>query len=269
MKNMMKTIKWFSAGVLVVGACVSCSVANEQAASIDADGWRPLFNGKNLEGWRAKFVGQRIDNNLLDTFRVIDGKLVVDYENWENFNGRFGHLFYNEAFSHYILRAEYRFIGQQIKTEKPYHWAKRNNGLMIHSQAPETMTVDQKFPVSIEVQLLGGLGSEARTTANICTPDTHVVIQEKLVTKHCINSSSKTFHGDQWVTVEVEVHGSEKIIHRVNGDVVFEYAQPQYDQKKAKSFIAKSGSPDLNKGYIAIQAETAPIEFRKIEIKPL
>lgn len=231
-------------------------------------GWIDMFNGKDLSNWKVKFADEHVGENYLNTFQVKNGNLVVSYDNYEQFDDKFGHLFFEQPFSHYTLQATYRFVGEQVKGGAG--WAMRNNGFMIHAQSPESMTYEQKFPTSIEVQLLGGLDNGERSTANICTPDTHVVIDGALVTDHCINSSSKTYNGDQWVNVEIEVHGDEKIIHRVNGEVVFTYSKPQYDTKLAQSFIASNkGSVALNKGYIAIQAETAPVEFKSIRIKPL
>ncbi|MCY4182995.1 MAG: DUF1080 domain-containing protein, partial [Gammaproteobacteria bacterium] len=166
--------------------------------------WVSLFNGENLEGWTPKFVGFPAGVNHLDTFRVEDGLLTVSYDNWAGFNGEFGHLFHERSFSHYRLRVEYRFVGGQVSDAPQWGWAFRNNGMMLHSQTPESMTLDQEFPVSIEAQLLGGYGgdsAEPRPTANVCTPGTHFRLQGELITEHCTYSTSGTYHGDQWVTL--------------------------------------------------------------------
>ena len=167
----------------------------------------------------------------------------------------------------FIKRVEYRFVGDQAKDGPG--WAFRNSGVMIHGQTPETMTKDQKFPVSIEVQLLGGKGEGERTTANLCTPGTHVVMDDKLLTRHCTNSKSKTFHGDQWVTVEIEVHGNEVIRHRVNGDTVLEYTKPQLDEKDPDAQPLLKQGVMLDRGTISLQSESHPVEFRKVSIKKL
>ena len=165
--------------------------------------WTALFNGRDLDGWTPKIRGYELGDNFGNTFRVEDGVLKVVYDQYEKFDDRFGHLFYKQPFSHYRLRVEYRFVGEQVPGGAG--WALRNSGIMIHGQSPESMAKDQSFPVSIEVQLLGGTGRGVRPTANLCTPGTHVVMDGKLWTPHCTNSSSKTYHGDQWVTVELEV----------------------------------------------------------------
>ena len=146
--------------------------------------------------------------NFGDTFRVENGVLQVVYDKYDSFGGHFGHLFYKTPFSHYVVAVEYRFVGEQVKDGPD--WGFRNNGVMIHGQPVETMGKDQDFPISIEAQLLGGRGDGTpRSTANLCTPGTNVVMNGQLETRHCIDSSSKTFDGDQWVRVEVEVHGGD------------------------------------------------------------
>ncbi|HTN73922.1 MAG TPA: DUF1080 domain-containing protein [Pirellulaceae bacterium] len=231
--------------------------------------WIPLFNGKNLDGWTPKIKGHALGENFGNTFRVEDGLLKVGYDKYTNFDGQFGHLFYKEPFSNYRLRLEYRFVGEQAKGGPG--WAFRNSGVMIHGEKPETMEKDQEFPASIEVQLLGGNGKQARTTSNLCTPGTNVVMDGKLITQHCINSKSKTHHGDEWVIAELEVHGSKVIKHWLDGEVVLEYNEPQLDDRDAhsKELLKTVGEKLLSGGTISLQSESHPIEFRKVEILPL
>lgn len=235
------------------------------------DEWIQLFNGRDLDNWVIKFTGHDLGENYKNTFRVEDGLLTVSYENWERWNGQFGHIFYDRPFSHYILRVEYRFVGDQV--DGGPGWAYRNNGLMLHSQDPRTMARDQEFPVSAETQLLGGNGTDERTTLNLCTPGTNVVMDEELITQHCINSTSKTYHGDQWVEVEIEVRGSHVIRHKIDGEVVFEYGKPQLDPEDPDGQrLIKARNTDnllIDEGYISLQAETHPTQFRKIEVKVL
>ena len=228
-------------------------------------GWKSLFNGKDLDGWTVKLAGHDLGDNYGNTFRAEDGILKVCYDEYEKFDGKFGHLFYKTMFSHYILRLEYRFVGEQ--TPGGPGWAFRNSGAMLHCQAPESMAKDQNFPVCIEVQLLGGDGTHERSTANLCTPGTHVMMDDKLIKQHCINSSSKTYHGDQWVTTIVEVHGGESVKHIIDDHVVLEYKIPQLDDNDpdAKKLM-KNGHNFLTQGYISLQAESHPVEFRNIEI---
>ena len=236
----------------------------------DAKAWIQLFNGRDLDGWLIKFAHHELGENLHDTFRVANRQLQVRYDKWTAFDGEFGHIFYHEPFSYYLLAAEYRFVGEQLPAAaKGYTWAVRNNGLMFHAPHPKTMLKDQDFPISLEVQLLGGMSTgKPRSTANLCTPGTHVVIGTRLITAHCTNSSSKTYDGDQWVRVEALVHGGEMIRHVVDGQTVLEYSKPQIGGGAANPTdpAVKVDGTMLTGGYIALQAETAPIDFRKVEL---
>ena len=245
---------------------------NSHAIAADADSgkWIQLFNGKNLDGWTPKIRYSECGENYGNTFRVEDGLMKVRYDGggYDEFGERFGHLFYKDSFSHYIIRVEYRFVGDQCPGGPG--WATRNSGIMVHGQSPESMAKDQPFPASIEVQLLGGDGQKDRTTGNLCTPGTHVVMDGKLVKRHCIQSSSKTFHGDQWVTAEVEIRGDKVIRHKINGEVVLEYDAPQLDEKDvlSKGLTDKPGVL-LKSGTISLQSESHPCDFRKVEIMVL
>jgi hypothetical protein len=225
--------------------CLGSAVQRSQADDKPADGeWIQLFNGKNLDGWTPKIRGYVAGENFGNTFRVEDGILKVRYDQYGEFNERFGHLFFKEPFSHYILRIEYRFIGEQCKGGPS--WAIRNSGAMIHGEPVETVSKDQDFPASIEVQLLGGAEKGERTTANLCTPGTNVVMGGKLITQHCTNAKTQTYRGDQWVT------------------------EPQFDERDAhgKELAAKFGRM-ISGGTISLQSESHPVEFRKVELKKL
>ena len=251
--------------LFLVSAFCGCAVDNGNAG---AGGWISLFNGENLDGWKVKITGYELGDNYGNTFRVEDGVLKVSYDQYDKFDGKFGHLFYEEKFSRYRMRLEYRFVRDQSPGGPG--WAFRNSGIMIHGQSPESMRKDQDFPVSIEVQLLGGNGKDKRSTGNLCTPGTHVVMDDELVTRHCTSSRSETYHGDQWVTMEIEVHGDSVIKHTINGQVVLEYERPQLDEKDpdAQKLIVNDNKI-LHEGSISLQAESHPVEFRKVEILPL
>ena len=249
-------------------AASSESAAVEAHEHVAPSEWIQLFNGEDLTGWIPKIAGHEAGVNWGDTFRVVDGVIQVNYDGYEAFDRRFGHLFYETPFSNYVLRVEYRFIGDQV--EGGPGWAFRNSGVMIHGQDPATMAVDQEFPVSIEVQLLGGNGTEPRTTLNLCTPGTNVVMYDQLIRQHCNDSTSATYHGDQWVTVEIEVRGNEVVRHRVDGETVLEYHAPQLDDRdeNAQKLIV-DGNLMLSGGSISLQAESHPCEFRKVELRNL
>lgn len=261
MKRITQFSLTFLTSALMLTACNAKegeAAKKDEAKKMDSGEWIQLFNGKDLTGWTPKFKGHDLGVNFNDTFLVKDGVLKVSYDKYGKWNNDFGHLFYKDEFSHYILRAEYRFVGKQV--EGGPKWALRNNGFMIHGQSAESMKKDQNFPDSIEVQLLGGApdSKDARPTLSICTPGTHIVMDGKLIKPHVIHSQGPTFHGDEWVTVEIEVRGSKVIRHKTGGKVILEYNKPQLNDGTL-----------LEKGTISIQAESHPTEFRKIELKVL
>lgn len=245
---------------------VFASAALAQDAGQQAE-WTPIFNGRNLDGWTAKIRGYEPGDNFADTFRVRDGLLVVDYDGYEGeFGNRFGHLFWHEKLGNYDLLVEYRFVGEQVPGGPG--WAFRNSGIMLHGQDPASMPAAQDFPVSIEMQLLGGDGTRDRTNANLCTPGTHVEMDGQLVKRHCTGSTSDTFHGDRWVTVIIEVRGNQVIRHRIGDDVVLEYQRPQLDPDDASARpLIEDGQLQLHEGTISLQSESHPIEFRRVELR--
>jgi hypothetical protein len=241
---------------------LSCSTQHDP----DSKAWQQLFNGKDLSGWTPKIRGYELGENFGNTFRVDSGRMVVGYEAYDSFNYRYGHIFYKEKFSHYLLAVEYRFRGKQCTGGED--WALRNSGAMLHCQAPETMLKNQDFPISIEAQFLGGLGSGPRSTANLCTPGTEVFMADTLFTPHCINSNSKTYDGDQWVRVELLVLGDSLIRHLIDGQPVIEYSKPRIGGGVVNDFdpAQKIDGTALTEGFIALQSESHPIEFRKVEL---
>jgi 3-keto-disaccharide hydrolase/Putative esterase len=241
-------------------------VANPDA---DKEDWVVLFNGKDLTGWTPKIAKHEYGDNYANTFRVENGLLEVRYDKnrYKTFDDQFGHLFYKDPFSYYRLVVEYRFVGQQVPGGPA--WALRNSGAMLHSPDPHTMPRDQTFPISIEGQLLGGNSDgKPRPTANMCSPGTEIVYQGKLYKDHCLNSSSPTFDGEQWVRAEFLVRGSGSITHFVNGQKVLEYELPQYGGAQVDHFDAttKIDGKLIDGGFISLQSESHPIDFRKVEL---
>lgn len=260
--------------LLALLACATpllLSACNTAGDTSNAPPWIRLFDGESLDGWTPKFSGHALGVNLRDTYRVEDGKLVVSYADWDEFDGAFGHLFFEREFSHYVLRLEYRFVGDALPGAPG--WAVRNNGVMFHGQPAETMGLDQDFPCSIEAQLLGGLGAGARPTGNVCTPGTHVHTDGELMRAHVIDFGGPTIDGDEWVEFELEVHGAELVVHRVNGVEVARYGgleiDPEDERAGGAAEARRRGTTELASGTISLQAETHGIEFRDIRLRPL
>jgi len=249
--------------------CLLCINLSFPENDPDKKEWIQLFNGKNLDGWDIKIKGHELNDNYGNTFRVEDGLLKVRYDQYNDFGSRFGHIFYNKKFSYYIIAVEYRFVGEQ--TPGAPSWALRNSGVMLHSPPASSMPKEQDFPISIEVQLLGGTGSGERPTANLCTPGTHVVMDGKLVTQHCVTSRSKTYHGDQWVRVESVVLGDQEIRHVIDGETILSYRKPQIGGGTVNDYdpAFKQDGKLLSEGYISLQSESHPVDFRKVELLKL
>lgn len=238
--------------------------AQEKAGRKD---WVQLFNGKDIKDWIVKINHHDAGDNYGNTFKVEDGIMKVRYDKYPEFNEQFGHLYYKQPFSYYHLVVEYRFTGQWRKDAPVY--TNKNSGIMIHSQDPRTMLRDQNWPISIEFQLLAGLGDgKARPTGNMCSPGTEVIYKGKMDPRHCIESSSKTYEGEQWVRAEIIVLGDSLVTHIINGDTVLQYSKPQIGGGVVANYdpAIKQDGKLLSSGFIAMQSEGQPVDFRKVEI---
>lgn len=243
--------------------------------------WQPLFNGKDLTGWDIKMSGHELNENFRNTFVWEDDMLRIKYDEYETFDDAYGHMYYQVPFSHYKLRFDYRFTGEQ--TPGGAVWNVRNSGVMLHSQSAASNEFDQDFPVSVELQLLGGLSDgKDRPTANVCTPGTSVVMGDTINHQHCISSNSKTYDGDQWVSAEAVVLGGKAMHFLIEGDTVLSFNEPQLGgwDEKGQQFAAWGVTRDkdmwlertgevLTNGYISLQAESHPIDFRNVELLEL
>ena len=253
-----------------------------QPIDVDSEEWISLFNGKDLNDWDIKISGYVLGDNYKNTFKVEDSMIRVVYKEYDTFTNQFGHLYYKIPFSYYKVKLDYRFTGEQVPGGAS--WAFRNSGIMLHSQSATSNSLNQNFPISIEMQLLGGNGQEHRATGNLCTPGTIIRMNDSINYSHCISSSSKTYHGDQWVHAEAIVLGDEKIIHIIENDTVIAYLNPMIggglltkgvDKEwhnngvnNKEEWLAKDEQP-LDKGYIALQAESHPVDFKNVELLDL
>ncbi|TSE10808.1 3-keto-disaccharide hydrolase [Aquimarina algiphila] len=275
--------KYILLSILILSVLNSCTSAKSEK-DINTEEWISLFNGKDLSGWDIKISGYELNDNYKETFIVQDSMIRIRYDNYETFDDAFGHLYYKTPFSYYKLSFDYRFTGEQLKGG--VHWNIRNSGVMLHSQSAESNELQQDFPISIELQTLGGLNKGERTTANVCTPGTAVEINSTVDYTHCINSTSKTYHGDQWVHIDAIIMGGEYMEFMVNGDSVLKFTKPQITggkysanssetnlgnfgiQRDLDYWMSKAGTI-LTEGYIALQAESHPIDFKNIKLLDL
>lgn len=254
--------------LLFISVVIACS--NTKTAQGKKNEWISLFNGKDINDWIVKIHHHEVGENFGNTFRVEDGMIKVRYDQYDKFNDQFGHLYYKTPFSYYHLKVEYRFAGEWRKDAPDY--TQLNSGIMFHSQDPRTMPKEQDWPISIEFQLLAGLGDgKPRPTGNMCSPGTNIVYKGKLDERHCIESSSKTYAPNEWVTAELIVLGDSLITHIINGDTVLQYSKPQIGGGVVNRYdpAIKQDGKILSQGFIALQSEGQPVDFRKVEIMNL
>lgn len=259
----MKKLFFWCTILFAIG--ISCNAPKSGSAGAGRAKWVALFNGKDLQGWTPKFAGFKPGENLLNTFRVEQGILSTRYDQYDRFNDHFGALYFNKPFTNYRLRFEYRFVGDTVAGAPS--WGYKDGGIQYHGQDPASMQVDQPFPVCLEYNLHGGNGQGERPTGEICAPGIYFDIDGKRNTLFCTPPSvKKTFHGSEWVQGEIEVNNG-RISHFVNGEKVLEFSNPRYDpgNENARKLI-RDGNDLVSGGFISIQSNSHPMDFRNIEI---
>ena len=253
-----------------IAVVIALAALTAAPATGKAGKWQRIFDGKSLKGWTPKITGASAGVNLANSFTVSNRAIRVTYKDWDGFNGRFGHLAYKKPFSAYRLRLEYRFFGKTLPDVED--WQHSNSGVMLHGQSPWSMSRDQKFPVSLEAQFLGADRPQKQPTGNMCSTGTTIVVDGIRRPEHCIDSTSPVMPNGQWVKAEFEVTRAGQVTHMINGKQVFRYTDPEYDPEDvdAKPLIAAAGGAlDVRSGYIYLQSEGHPVEFRNIEIMEL
>lgn len=265
----MKDVIGRSAGLFIACATVSaCAHAPADAS------WRPIFDGRTLTGWTPKIVGSPAGEDARQTFVVADGAIRVSYAGYDRFGNRFGHLFYRTPFTAYRLRLSYRVLEPSLPDTPA--WARGNSGVMFHSQSPESMTLDQPFPVSVEFQILGADGPGPRPTGAVCTPGVLISIGGTPQKEHCTPSTGPTIPNGTWTRLELEVLADGEVTERIDGAVVHRYrvlaldpADPLAPVPARKLIAERGGATALTGGYIALQSEGHPIEFKDIQVQML
>jgi hypothetical protein len=261
------TCKLYLAFIFLIAASFTYTGCRSVKYSEGSQQWVPLFNGKDINDWVVKIHHHEVGEDPANTFRVEDGIIKVRYDKYDTFNQQYGHLYYKQPFSYFHLVTEYRITGEWRKDAPSY--TIKNSGIMFHSQDPKTIRREQDWPISVELQLLAGLGDgKPRPTGNMCSPGTDVVYNGKIDPRHCIESTSKTYPADEWVTAELIVLGDSLVKHIINGDTVLQYSKPQIGGGVVNNFdpAIKQDGKLLSSGFIALQSEGQPIDFRKVEI---
>ncbi len=265
MKQFRFVQKVFILGITLM-LFMNCQSHQPAEQEKDSPGWTSLFNGDDLEGWTIRIVGRALNENFGNTFRVENGIMKIRYDQYDSFDQQFGAIHYNQPFTNYRLKVEYRFVGETAPGAP--EWGFRDSGVQFHGQSPQSMKPDQPFPVCLEYNLHGGNGTDERPNGQICVPGTTVEIAGARNTSFCTPPEVKrTFHGDQWVSLEIDVQDTV-MTHFVNGEKILTYSNPRYDAQHAygKTLI-QNGNDRITSGYISLQSNSHPIDFRKIEIK--
>lgn len=254
----------------IVGLLVFLFIGCKSNSNVIKDEWKPLFNGRNLDNWIPKIHHHEVGENYANTFRVVGDRIQVNYDGYDKFDNRYGHLFYNQSFSFFHLKFQYRFINQFMEDAPSFTF--RNSGVMFHSQAPETILKEQDWPISVEYQILADWDKEPnRPTGNMCSPGTEVFFEGEMDPRHCISSSSKTYQWHEWVSADLIVYGDSLVIHMVNDREVLRYTKPQIGGGVANGYDPKIkiDGKRLTEGYIGLQSEGQGVEFKEIWIKEL
>lgn len=232
------------------------------ASETAAPEWTAIFDGETLDGWTPKIAGYPLGENFGDTYRVEDGVIAARFDAYgDDYAGRYGNLIYETPYRHYHLRLEYRFTGDQVPGGED--WAYRNSGVLYHMQPPETVALKTGFPVSLEAQFLAE-GAHAPTTGNMCSIETSVVVAGERTHVHCLGGDVPARPMGEWVRFELEAAPGGVFRHFIDGELAFEFTDPLYDEDHPWA-----DGMDVEGGYIGLQAESHPVEFRNIEIMVL
>ena len=251
--------------LVVALAGFSCSSTRSSRDGSTDSKWVSLFNGKNLDGWKPKIAGFPYGENFGNTFRVENGILSTRYDQYGNFNERFGAIYFNKKFSNFRLKVEYRFTGE-LTPGAPV-WGFRDGGINYLGQDPTSMDLTQQFPITLEYNLLGGNGKDERPTGEICAAGIYIEVAGARNTLFCTPPTvRRTFPGDEWVTAEIEVRNGQ-VKHFVNGEEILQFSNPKLDPSNdlAKKLIVY-GADEVKDGFLSLQSNSHPMDFRKVEI---
>jgi hypothetical protein len=202
------------------------------------DGFKPLFNGKNLSGWKPFLGDSKVKPE--EVWTVADGVLVC--------KGKpAGYIITNDEFANYTLRLQWRF---------PATSKGGNSGVLLHTQAP-----DKIWPKAVEAQLqTGRAGDFWLIDAKM---DIDEARRDPNVSRHYIRM------GESWAKQD----GKDKKgrdTFKLNA-INVEKPMGEWNQYE---IVCQGGNIRLtvngqlvNEGKILLQSEGAEIHFRNIEIK--
>src|SRR5882724_7680578 len=245
------------------------------AAPADDEGWIPLFNGKNLDGWYSFQPTTGRNNEPKKFFKVTDGMIhVLDLsEDPHEWKGAVGYLATNQEYSDVRIHLEYKWGTKRFARSLE---GKRNSGLMYLVVGPDKM-----FPRSVECQieetdtgdlwLVDGISITTWLVdpySSMYSDDPSAPGAKRVIGGPTIPASRVLKSGDfedrtGWNTVEVILDG-DRSTHIINGRIV----NRAWDIKQPDPADPNRMIP-LKVGHIALEAEGSEIWFRNIKIKPL
>ncbi|MCC7523340.1 MAG: DUF1080 domain-containing protein [Chitinophagaceae bacterium] len=199
-----------------------------------------LFNGRDLSGWHIDVPEMDTNATARNPFIVRNGLLV-------SLGTPNGHLITDAVYQNFRLQVEYRFAG------KP-----GNCGVLVFASTPRSLY--QMFPKSIEVQMMHkNAGDFWCIVEDIEVPDMEkrrgprsewgITEGKKRRILNLTDGSEKPL--GEWNTMIVECLNNNVRVW-VNDDLVND-----------------GFNCTAHKGQIALQAEGAEVEFRKVELTPI
>lgn len=226
--------------LLLTFTVLACGESEPEAESASEAETVSLFNGEDLTGWHVDVPETDNNPDARNPFIVRDGMLVT-------LGTPGGHLITDEVYENYRLEVEYRFAGEP-----------GNCGVLVHASTPRALY--DMFPQSIEVQMMHeNAGDFWCIVEDITVPDMverRGPEEEWGITdgtnRRILNLTDGSENPiGEWNEMVIEVLGNSIKVW-VNGDLV------NY------GFDATA-----DRGHIALQAEGAEVEFRKLEFTPI
>ena len=219
--------------LIIALLCLSNSISFAQT--------RNLFNGKDLTGWHADVPEKDKNPDIRPSFIVRNGLLV-------SMGSPGGHLITDETYQNYRLEVQYRF------SAKP-----GNCGVLVHASTPRALY--GMFPKSIEVQMMHqNAGDFWCIEEDITVPD--MELRRGDPSKWGVN-------GDKLRRIKkLTSYTLENPVGEWN-KMVIECVDNQVKVWVNNKLANHGTNCTAQIGQIALQAEGAEVEFRKVALKPV
>jgi len=214
-----------------VGLCLLNMVLASTIASAEEKGAIALFNGRDLDDWKAVLSDPSLKKE--DYWSVADGILICKGRGKKT--GYIRHK--RDDFENYTLTLQWRF---------PAGTPGGNSGVLLHATTPNALNV---WPKSMEAQLNHQNAGDIWVIGTTCEIEN---AEKRVVGRRHYNltdNSEKPI--GEWNDYKILCKGDEITIW-VNGDLV--------------NHVTKCSQ---SKGAICLQAEGADIEFRDVRLTPL